>query len=84
MFLNILALLMLNEIDKFRVQIFQVSGFAFMVPFGRFFLEPWTLVKELNAITLIIYFLFTLSLEFCGILLILKSYDILESRRKIK
>ncbi len=75
---------MLDEIDKFRVQIFQISGFALMMPFGRFFLEPWILLKELNAITLLLYFLFTLSLEFCGILLILKSYDILENKRKSK
>ncbi len=73
---------MLDEIDKFRVQIFQISGFALMTPFGKIFLEPWTLFRELGIYGVASYFILTLILELFGISLILKSYDILEKNRK--
>ena len=72
---------MLNEIDKFRIQVFQISGFALMMPFGKIFLEPWTLFKELNTTGLVLYFIITSILELIGICLILKSHDILIDRK---
>ena len=67
---------MLNEIDKFRIQVFQISGFALMMPFGKFFLEPWVIFTELSIIEVISYFLIALFLNLFGIILILRAFDI--------
>lgn len=69
---------MVSDIQKYRAQIFQVMGFAFMSPFGKFMLD----LKDIKImdITLwsFIYFLFSFVAAYYGIILFNKGQDELE------
>ena len=69
---------MIDELDEFTVEIFKMTGFAFMAPFGRLFFEPMAVFKECGTILFFIYVTVAFSLLILGLMLIAKAYVILE------
>jgi len=53
---------MISEFQKYRAQLFQISGFAFATPFGRLILKLLDLV-------------ISIFLLICGILLLIKGFE---------
>ena len=72
---------MVSELDKYRVEIFKIAGFALMTPFARIIVEPIVVFNELGLIMFIGYSIFVLLLFFTGFLLILKGCDILDIQK---
>jgi len=66
---------MVDDIQKYRAQMFQVMGFAFMTPLGSFILG----LKDVKIIDItfwsFIYFSFSLVLAHFGIILFNKGQD---------
>ena len=72
---------MVNDFHKYRAQMFQVSGFSFMVPAGRMitnFIDGDPINVNLRFFVALIISVFLL---FCGIMLLLKGLDCVETRR---
>ena len=71
---------MVSDFDKQRAQLFQASGFSIMIPFGRLILKLLEQPIDLN-INLFLSLLFSLLLFLCGIMLLLKALECVETRR---
>ena len=71
---------MVTEVQKYRAQFFQVSGFCLMSPFGKLILE--FLDIKLNDLNLrfIFYLACTVLLAFTGIIMILQGLDTVEKK----
>ena len=69
---------MINELNKYRVDIFKIAGFAVMVPFGRLFIEPTVIFNEVGLIGFPIYVMISFGLFMLGLMFICKGYDIIE------
>lgn len=70
--------IMINELQKFRIEIFKVSGFAFLTPIGRIFVQSTVVFNEFQPIGFLTYLFICLMLGTLGLNLILKAYDIVE------
>jgi hypothetical protein len=71
---------MSNDFNKYRAQILQTSGFALMIPFGRVMLK--LLDNESNDINIQFFIVLFVSvmIAFCGIMLLLKGLECVETR----
>ncbi|OGI18293.1 MAG: hypothetical protein A3B68_04460 [Candidatus Melainabacteria bacterium RIFCSPHIGHO2_02_FULL_34_12] len=69
---------MINEYDKYRVQLFQIAGFSFFVPLGKVFID----IKDLSLTDLNLAFMIHIIASIClscfGIILIVKGLEVLE------
>lgn len=72
---------MVTEKNKYRAQIFQICGFALMGPLGKLVID----LKEYKLMDYNFYFFIYAfiygALFFCGMLLVGKGLDFLDSRR---
>ncbi len=70
---------MANDFNKSRAQIFQTGGFALMIPFGRLILK--LLDNESNDINIQFFIVLFVSvmIAFCGIILLLKGLECVET-----
>ena len=75
---------MIDELDKYRVEIFKIAGFAMMTPLGRIFVQPTVVFNEFKPVWFFIYLLISFGLGTIGFMLILKGSDILYGERKNK
>ena len=76
------VIIMLAELDKYRVEIFKIAGFACMAPLGRIFFEPLALLKECGLILFLGYMVTALALTMLGLIFISKGYDILDAEKR--
>lgn len=72
---------MITKEREYKATTYQVAGFSMLSPFGRFFLDPFTLFKESSGLNLFIYFAICVLLVFCGLILIEKGRDILRDEK---
>ena len=74
-------LFMINEYDKYKVQIFQIAGFSFFAPLGKIFID----IKDMKLININIAFashlIISISLACFGIILILKGLEVVEKEK---
>ena len=73
---------MINESDKYRAEMFKISGFSCIVPFGRIFFEPIAFFKECGSIPFFCYVIVAFGLAVLGLVFVLKGYDILSLEEK--
>ena len=69
--------IMISEEQKYLADVYKLSGFALMSPFGRFILflsDIYSSYKEPKPI-LIAHLLLSLVLFICGIIMIQKGYE---------
>ncbi len=72
---------MAMDIQKYRAQFFQISGFCFMSPFGKLVLGiPGYKLSDFNFL-FIIYIVISLFLFYLGIIFMFKGEEHLEERR---
>ncbi len=68
---------------KYEAQFFQISGFSCIAPFGKLVLNAFHFkLIDLN-IFICVYFIVSVSLAYCGMLLILHGYEVLGERKSI-
>ncbi len=75
---------MITDLDKYRIEIFKITGFAIMTPFGRLFLDPVSILKEFGLLGSFLYCIICVSLTIGGVILILKGYDIIDTKERKK
>ncbi len=73
---------MITDLDKYRVEIFKLVGLGMMAPFGRLFLEPITIFKGFGLLGSFFYCIMCVSLAIVGVILILKGYDIIDTKER--
>ncbi|MBI3591155.1 MAG: hypothetical protein HY094_07275 [Candidatus Melainabacteria bacterium] len=73
-----------TEIQKYRAQFFQISGFCLMTPFGKTVLSFLDYDFSKIGTKLLLYVVVALVLAYLGIICILKGEEHLEGRRKEK
>ncbi len=73
---------MASDLQKYRAQIFQISGFGFMSPLGKIILDSKDIKFENLNLWLLVYFLFSLILTYFGMILILKVEEKLEEYKR--
>ncbi|OGI18706.1 MAG: hypothetical protein A3B68_03430 [Candidatus Melainabacteria bacterium RIFCSPHIGHO2_02_FULL_34_12] len=66
---------MISEFQKYRAQLFQISGFAFATPFGRLILKLLDLEPIALTIRFFIVLVISIFLLICGILLLIKGFE---------
>ena len=66
---------MITEEQKYRSEIFKISGFATMSPFGRLFLQPIEIFTTYGTMASVCYIIISVGLFLIGLLLILKGYE---------
>ena len=66
------------EADKYRAQLFQVSGLALMTPVGKIYLSLLDIGLKDLTLKFFFYFLTSLFLVYLGIILIMRGFEILE------
>lgn len=72
---------MISDFHKYRAQVFQIAGFAFMSPLGRIvinFIDGGPLNVNFRFFVALFVSIFLL---FCGIMLLLKGLECVETRR---
>lgn len=73
---------MASDIQKYRAQMFQILGFAFTTPLGKFMLDLKDIRLTDIRIWLFIYFLFSVIIAYCGIIFLNKGQDEFGERSK--
>jgi hypothetical protein len=58
------------EEPKYRAEIFKIAGIAFMTPFGKLLINPFSLYKNLGPVEFIYFILVSLFFAFIGLLFI--------------
>ena len=66
---------MASDLQRYRAQFFQISGFAFMTPLGKFILDLKDIKLEQVGIWFFVYLVFSLLLAYCGIIFLLKGEE---------
>lgn len=73
------TLAMVTELDKYRAQYFQISGFCLMSPLGKIILNLFDYeLKEILTIKFLICSVIALLLFYLGLVLIFKGEEKLE------
>ena len=73
---------MAADIQKYRAQMFQILGFAFTTPLGKFMLDLKDIKLTDVRAWLFIYFLFSVVVAYCGILFLNKGQEEFNERLK--
>ena len=70
-----------TESQKYRAQLFQVSGLACFTPIGKTFMDlPNIGIGHMN-LKFIIYLLLSVFLIYMGIILIVRGFEVLEGNK---
>lgn len=79
--LNLYTNIMASDFNKYRAQMFQISGFSLMVPVGKMVIN-FIDGELMNANSrFFVALLISIFLLFCGIMLLLKGLECVETRR---
>ena len=73
---------MITEVQKYRAQLFQISGFSLITPIGKLILDFLNLKQTDISLKFFIYIVTAILLAFIGLVLILHGMTILEERRE--
>ena len=73
---------MASDLQKYRAQVFQISGFGFISPLGRLILDAKDIKFENLNLWLLVYFIFSLILAYFGMILIFKGEEKLEEYKR--
>ena len=73
---------MVTKEDEYKASTFQIAGFALLAPFGKIFLDPFTLFKEGGLIGIILFITFSLLIALLGLIFIDRGRDILNIKRR--
>ena len=74
-------MLMNSEVQRYRAQFFQISGFCLMSPFGKIILDGLDLkLSDVLTVKFAIYFTCTIFLACLGIILAIHGMEALEER----
>ncbi len=69
---------MIDELNKYRVEILKIIGFAMLSPFGRLFLQPLEIFKEYGLILTMCYAIMSIATGLLGFVIIIRGYEIIE------
>ena len=70
--------LMIDEPNKYRAQLFQITGLSFFAPIGKIFIDIKELrIDDLN-LAFLIHLIVSLYLGYFGMILISKGYEVLK------
>lgn len=69
---------MITESDRYKAQLLQRTGFAFMVPFGTLIIKYLVLEGNIFSIRFVLAFIGSLILVYFGIIIALRGIEILK------